>query len=150
LCGTRLFSCIWVGARSVKNQNNPNKKEKPINFGQKMLNFKKVRRERRQIMSVLYGNGFIGVDIAYDEDCISPIGWGRMLAHVHKIIGGPFNGKWFWSVPSHGCEPIASGLARSQVQAKRACHRFLYQQLRPKASNILIKPSRVKKARSTT
>ena len=94
-------------------------------------------------MSVLYGNGFIGVDIAYDEDCISPIGWGRMLAHVHKIIGGPFNGKWFWSVPSHGCEPIASGLALTQVKAKRACHRFLYLQLRPKASNILIKPSKL-------
>ena len=46
-------------------------------------------------MSVLYGNGFIGIDIAYDEDCISPIGWGRMLAHVHKIIGGPYDGKWF-------------------------------------------------------
>jgi len=96
-------------------------------------------------MSVLYGNGFIGIDIAYDEDCISPIGWGRMLAHVHKIIGGPYDGKWFWSVLSHGSETKASGLALSQDQAKRACHRCVFQPRRCNASVIIKQTSRLKK-----
>ena len=96
-------------------------------------------------MSVLYGNGFIGIDIAYDEDCISPIGWGRMLAHVHKIIGGPYDGKWFWSVLSQGSEAKASGLALSQEQAKRACHRCVFQRQRKNTPIIIKKTSRLKR-----
>lgn len=96
-------------------------------------------------MSVLYGNGFICFDIAYDEDCVSPIGWGRMLAHVHKIIGGPYDGKWFWSVLSYSNETKVSGLALSQDQAKRACHRFVFQRWRDTAPVILKKSSRLKK-----
>lgn len=72
-------------------------------------------------MSILLGDNFIGVDITQECWCTGPFGWGLNIAQYYHIVGGPFDGKWFWSVfTSQSCDP-SHGFVTSQDEAEEAC-----------------------------
>ena len=76
-------------------------------------------------MSVIVGDGFIGIDIRGSEEVLSPIGWGSVIAHLHQIIGGPYDQKWFWIVTSSGSCQESIGIADTHDEAKAACEKCI-------------------------
>lgn len=76
-------------------------------------------------MSVLVGDGFIGIDIKGSEEIVSPFGWGGVLAHLHQIVGGPYDKKWFWIVTSIGSCRESTGIADTHDEARAACQQCI-------------------------